>query len=187
MTNSLHTIANKLWTTIVVGGIVGALFGIVAMLWPHLTLSFFIYLFSALIIVISVIALGQSLANLKSDHVWWPSVLFAVCGISVGLFILINPAAAQSFLAILLAVYIISQALLDFAASSYTGDSRTRTPVIAMGILGIIFGLLVIVFPRLATEALVWVVGLYIFAHSIAIEYYAFKIRRHIKQLQKNL
>ena len=68
MTNSLHTIANKLWTTIVVGGIVGALFGIVAMFWPHLTLSFFIYLFSALIIVISVIALGQSLANLKSDR-----------------------------------------------------------------------------------------------------------------------
>ena len=51
-----------------VGGIVGALFGIVAMFWPHLTLSFFIYLFSALIIVISVIALGQSLANRQSKE-----------------------------------------------------------------------------------------------------------------------
>ena len=52
-----------------------------------------------------------------------------------------------------------------------------------MGILGIIFAFMVLLYPKLATEALVWVIGLYVVAHGVIIEYYAIKVRRQAKAL----
>ena len=105
-------------------------------------------------------------------------MLFAICGISIGVFILVNPGVAQAFLAVLMAVYIFSQSVLDLAIASYSDDKQTKTPVVIMGILGIIFGFMVLLYPKLATEALVWVIGLYVVAHGVIIEYYAIKVRR---------
>ena len=110
-------------------------------------------------------------------------MLFAICGISIGVFILVNPGVAQAFLAVLMAVYIFSQSVLDLAIASYSDDKQTKTPVVIMGILGIIFGFMVLLYPKLATEALVWVIGLYVVAHGVIIECYAIKVRRQAKAL----
>lgn len=184
MTDIQKTI-RKLWSTVAVGGVAGIIFGLIAMLWPHLTLSFFIYLFSIFILVVSVIVLGQSFTNIQANRLWWLSMIFAICGISIGLFILLNPSVAQAVLAILLAVYIFSQSLLDLVVASYSDDRNTKAPVIIIGILGVIFGFIVLLYPRLATEAMVWVVGLYVLVHSIVIEYYAFRVRSQAKQLHE--
>ena len=50
--------------------------------------------------------------------------------------------------------------------------------------LGIIFGFMVLLYPRLATEAMVWVIGLYILVHGVIIEYYAIRVRQQAKQLR---
>lgn len=180
----IQKIIKKLWTTVAIGGGASIIFGLIAMLWPHLTLSFFIYLFSAFVLIISVIVLGQSFTNIRVDRLWWLSMLFAVCGISIGIFILVNPEVAQAFLAVLLAVYIFSQSILDLVVASYSDDRSTKTPVIVVGILGIIFGFMVLLYPRLATEAMVWVIGLYILVHGVIIEYYAIRVRQQAKQLR---
>lgn len=184
MMTDIQKIIKKLWTTVAIGGAASIIFGLIAMLWPHLTLSFFIYLFSAFVLIISVIVLGQSFTNIRVDRLWWLSMLFAVCGISIGIFILVNPEVAQAFLAVLLAVYIFSQSILDLVVASYSDDRSTKTPVIVVGILGIIFGFMVLLYPRLATEAMVWVIGLYILVHGVIIEYYAIRVRRQAKQLR---
>ena len=185
MISNIQSIAQKLWGTVVTGGIVSIIFGLVAMLWPHITLSFFIYLFSIFVLLVSVVVLGQAFTNIRVDRLWWLSMLFAVCGISIGLFILVNPQVAQAFLAVLLAVYIFSQSLMDLVMASYSdnADKNTRWPIIAVGILGIIFGFVVLLYPQLATETMVWVIGLYILAHGLIVEYYAFRLRRQVKQL----
>ena len=63
-----------------------------------------------------------------------------------------------------------------------------KTPVIIIGILGVIFGFLVLLYPTLAADTMVWVVGLYILAHSISIEifsYRAYRAMRGVKKLVK--
>lgn len=183
MIANIRQIAKQLWTTAVIGGAISIIFGLIAMLWPHFTLSFFIYLFSIFVLLLSVIVLGQAFVNIRIDRLWWLSMLFAICGISIGVFILVNPDVAQAFLAVLMAVYIFSQSVLDLAIASYSDDKQTKTPVVIMGILGIIFGFMVLLYPKLATEALVWVIGLYVVAHGVIIEYYAIKVRRQAKTL----
>ncbi|MDO4271516.1 MAG: DUF308 domain-containing protein [Candidatus Saccharibacteria bacterium] len=187
MISSIRKITKELWWAAVTTGLVSIVFGLAAMLWPRSVLNIFIYLFSIIVLVVSVVVLGQTLVNLKSNRLWWLSMLFAICGISVGLYIMINPKVASDIIAILLSVYIFSQSLLDLVMASYSDDNKAKTPVVISGIAGVIFGFIVILMPSLATEALVWVVGLYILAHGLFIEYYSFKTRRQVKELSKRI
>lgn len=183
MINTIQQIVKQLWITAVASGAISIVFGLIAMIWPDLTLSFFIYLFSIFVLVVSVIVLGQSFTNIKIDPLWWLSMLFAICGISIGVFIIVNPDVAKAFLAVLLSVYIFSQSILDLIIASYSDDKTTKTPVVIMGILGIVFGFMVLLYPALATTAMVWVIGLFILVHGLAIEFYAFRARRYVFEL----
>lgn len=187
MLSNIRKMTSQLWGAIVAGGIVSILVGLATMLWPHQILSIFIYLFSIFVIIVSVIVLGQAFSNIATDRLWWMSMLFSICGICIGVFILANPAVAQGLIAVLLAIYIFSQALMDLIVASYTDDPRTKTPVLATGIIGILFGFVVLFYPRLSTEALVWVIGLYILAHGILVEYYSIKTRRTVKRITKDV
>ena len=187
MISNIRKITKQLWGAIVAGGLLSIIFGLATMLWPHAILSIFIYLFGIFVLVVSVVVLGRIFSNIGNDRLWWLSMLFAICGISLGLFVIVNPGVAQAFLAVLLAIYIFTQSLIDLVVASYSDDTRTRTPMIITGIVGVIFGFLVLFQPQLSTEALVWVIGLYILVHGIVTEYYAIRVRRSVKNLGKAL
>lgn len=187
MLSNIRKMTSQLWGAIVAGGMVSILVGLATMLWPHQILSIFIYLFSIFVIIVSVIVLGQAFSNIATDRLWWMSMLFSICGISIGVFIIANPAIAQGLIAVLLAIYIFSQALMDLVVASYTDDPHAKTPVLATGIIGVLFGFVVLFYPRLSTEALVWVIGLYILAHGILVEYYSIKTRRTVKRITKDV
>lgn len=181
--DDIHRIANKLWWTVIASGIVGILFGLASMIWPHLVITSFIYLFSLFVIAVSIVGLAQSLANIKIDPLWWLSVLFTICGVSIGVFVILNPDIAKGFLAVLLAIFIFSQALLDLIVASYTESREDKFPLIAIGIIGVVFGFVVLMQPRLATEAMMWVIGLYILIHGAAAVAYALRIKFALKEI----
>lgn len=187
MLSKIKQVTKELWWAAVVSGIISIIFGIVAIAWPDRTLNAFIYLFSIFVIAIAVVVLAQAFTNIRVDRLWWLSMLFAICGISIGVFIMVNPDAAKAFLAVILAVYIFTQSILDLIVASYADDSKSKTPMIAIGIIGLVFGFIVLFRPVLATNAMVWVIGIYILAHGIFTEYYAFKVRSSATRIAKSV
>ena len=109
MLAKLRKIAKSLWLLVATSGLVSIVVGLVAMIRPQLVLSVFIYLFGVLVLLISAIILGKSLLSVKKDNLWWTSMIFAVCGISIGTMVLANPIVAQAFIAAILAIYIFIQ------------------------------------------------------------------------------
>ena len=186
-TYSAQSIFKKLWSIISIGGIIGILFGLSAIIWPSTVLSIFIYLFSAVILAISIVVLGQALANIRVDGLWWLSMIFAICGISVALFIILNPRYVEGIIAVLFAVYIFSQSLMDIVAASYSDDKGARTPTVILGIISIILGFAVLFYPKLATTTLMWVIGVYALAHGIIIEYCTIRARRQLANMDQAL
>ena len=183
MLAKLRKIAKSLWLLVATSGLVSIVVGLVAMIRPQLVLSVFIYLFGVLVLLISAIILGKSL--LKKDNLWWTSMIFAVCGISIGTMVLANPIVAQAFIAAILAIYIFIQSLLGLIATSYSEDNESKPLVTTIGIIGVILGFLVLFQPRLATTGMMWIVGIYIFAYGLVAEYYAIRTYRKTKTLRQ--
>lgn len=186
MKSNLKKFTKGIWWCIATGGIVSIVFGLIALIWPNFILSFFIYVFSILVLTISAIVLGRSLTNIGIDRLWWLSMLFSICGISFGLFIMIDQEATRLLLSVTLAIYIFSESLLDLVAASYTDDNKSRAPILAIGITGIIVGFLVLIAPRETIESLIRFIGVYIIVHGAITEYYAIKLRRGIKNIGKS-
>ncbi len=182
ITRTKH-VASSVWWAVVFSGAIGILFGVASLLSPEVILNLFVYAFAAFAIVMSLIALAQSVTNVRLDPLWWLSSLIALCGISVGVYIMFNPTLMHSFLGILLAVFIFMQALLDLIMASYAEASTDKTVTVFMGIAGLLAGFIVLLQPQLAAQATVWVIGAYILVHGVIIEIYAFRIRDDIKTL----
>lgn len=180
-------IARSLWWSVVISGAIGIVFGLASLLWPVVILNFFVYAFAAFALVISTIALAQSITNLKLDPLWWLSSLLSLCGICLGIYIFFNPDNMHSFLGILLAVFIFVQALLDLIMASYAEASNDKTITVFLGIVGLIAGFIVLLNPGLAAAATVWIIGAYILVHGIMIEIYAFRIKDNMRMLFPNM
>lgn len=187
MISQIRKITGQLWGAIVAGGLISILFGLATMLWPHTVLSIFIYIFSAFVIIVSVVVLGRAVSEINDDRLWWLSMLFAICGISVGIYITMNPEIAQGLIAVLLAIYIFTQSLMDLIVASYTDDPQSKTPMLATGVIGVVFGFMVLFNPMLATDAMVWVIGLYILIHGVLVEYCSIRIRHSVKQVARDV
>lgn len=187
MKSNIRKVTGQMWGSVVAGGLVSIIFGLTTMLWPKAILSIFIYLFSVFVLVVSVIALGRSFSNMDINRLWWLQMLVAICGISIGIFIMTNPDIAQGLIAVLLAIYIFTQSLMDLIVASYTDEPGSKTSILATGIIGIVFGFTILFQPQLSTEALVWVIGLYVLVHGILVEYYAIRVRHTIKQVANDI
>lgn len=187
MLSQVKQVAKQVWWAAVIGGAVSIIFGIIAIAQPGRTLNAFIYLFSLFVIAVSVVNLAQSFADIKNNDRWWLSMIFAVCGISIGVFLMTNPEATKAFIGAIIAIYIFVQSLLDLIVASYSDDSESKSPMIAIGIIGLLFGFLVLFRPSLASEATMWVIGLYVLVHGLFTEYYAFKIRSGVKRVAKDI
>src|SRR5690348_5547461 len=59
------------WWLLLVRSIVTVLFGIAALVWPGLTLAFFIYLFGVFAIVEGIIAIAASIQERQFYKNWW--------------------------------------------------------------------------------------------------------------------
>ncbi len=178
-------VASSMWWAVVISGAIGILFGVASLLSPDIVLNLFVYAFAAFAIVMSLVALAQSITNVRLDPLWWLSSLLSLCGISIGVYIMFNPTLMHNFLGILLAVFIFMQALLDLIMASYAEASTDKTVTVFLGIAGLLAGFVVLLQPQLAAQATVWLIGAYILVHGIIIEIYAFRIRNNIKELFK--
>lgn len=187
MLSKIKQVARQVWWTAVIGGAISIIFGIIAIASPGRTLNAFIYLFSLFVIAISAASLAQSITDIKNNRLWWLSMLFAVCGISIAVYIMANPNVAKAFVAVILAIYIFVQSLLDLIVASYSDDAESKTPMIGIGIIGLLFGFLVLFRPVLASEAMVWVIGLYVLIHGVFTEYYAFRIRSRVGKVTRGI
>jgi uncharacterized membrane protein HdeD (DUF308 family) len=178
-------LTKEIWWLLVLTGIAGVVFGLLALLWPGLTLATLVYMFAIFTVVGGAFALFESISNIKKDRLWWLTLLFALVNIGVGVYLLRNPLVAAQLFVILLAIVIFIQAIFDLIVASYATKDEGRWTWIFSGILGLIAGVAIMVYPLASSIAFVWVLGLYALIHGVVAVAYAVQIRSEIKKLTK--
>ena len=181
----IKKVAKSVWWLFVLSGILSILFGLFAIFWPGLTVSILVLIFGIFITVAGISWLVMSFASMKTDKTWWLSMLFSVLCIVAGIYLFANPATTITIFVILVAVAVFARALVDLINASYSDDASSKWLWIMLGVLGIIFGVVILVYPAGATMAFVWVVGLYAVIRGIADVIYAFQIKSDVKKLVK--
>src|SRR5215217_8622130 len=150
------------WGALAIGGIFAIIIGLVAIIWPDVTLT-------VLVVLLGVYAFISGIFTVLVGAVWppgwglrWPMVLQGVLGIVVGVLVFIRPETAELVLLYVIAAWAISSGIFQIAAAL-----RLRRVIpdewasILGGIASVVFGVLLAVWPKGGLVALVWIFGVF--------------------------
>ncbi len=151
------------WWMGVLAGILTMLFGIAALFWPGLTLTTFVYLFSAYVLVWGVISVVKGFIDLTSGAaMWWLTLIFGFVAVGVGVYLVRHPLASFATLILLVGFTFIIRGVVDIVAG-FAGEQSSTGRVLSLmaGALGILAGVFLLTQPETGGVAFVWVLGLY--------------------------
>lgn len=171
------------WWTLALRGVAALAFGVLAFLWPGLTLAALILLWAVFALadgVMAVIAGGRG-------H-WWSLLIFGFVAIAAGVFALARPRLTALALLAVIAAWAILRGIFEIAAAIRLRRELTgEWLLMASGLLSIAVGVLLVMFPRAGLLTIVWLIGAYAFAAGVLLLVLAFRLRGVHQRLEPGL
>ena len=142
-------------------GLVAILFGVLALVWPGLTLAVLVYLFGFFALISGIAAVAAALRN-REMHGWGALLFEGILGILAGVVALIWPGITALAFLYLLAAWAIITGILQLIAPLAFPMSVGRGVLTALsGVLSIVFGVLIAAQPASGLLTVVWLIGIY--------------------------
>ncbi len=166
------------WWTLALRGALAIAFGVLAFLWPGLTLLALVILFAAYALSDGILSIVGGIRTAKRSERWWLMVLGGVLGIVAGVLAIVWPAiTAIALLALIAAWAIVTGVFQVFAAYRLRRLIEGERLLALAGVASVAFGILMFVFPTAGALAVVWVIAAYAIAYGVLLLTLAFRLR----------
>jgi uncharacterized membrane protein HdeD (DUF308 family) len=165
------------WWLVLLRGIFAILFGLVAFLWPGLTLVALVLLYGIYAMADGAVALYAALAGGGPVSRWW--LLFAgMLGLAVGIVTLAWPGITALALLVCIAVWALVRGVFEIvSAIQLRKVIDNEWWLVGSGVLSVLFGVVVLMAPGAGAIALVWVIGAYSIAVGCLLIGLAFRLK----------
>jgi uncharacterized membrane protein HdeD (DUF308 family) len=158
----MNDFLQKSWWMLALRGVAALLFGILAILWPNITLLVLVALFAAYAFITAGASVYAAIQNRKTDKGWWMVLLLGLFAFAAGVLAVIYPAVTALVLVLLMGANALVTGVLDIAiAVRLRKTISNEWLLILAGIVSVVFGILVMVFPGAGALAMVWIVSFY--------------------------
>jgi uncharacterized membrane protein HdeD (DUF308 family) len=174
----LHALAKNWWLE-VLRGVAAVIFGILAFVWPGLTLLTLVLFWGAYALVDGVLAIVAAIKGGNPMPRWWLAIV-GLAGIVAGVLTFLVPGITALVLLIFIAVWAIVLGVMEiYGAIRLRKEIEGEWLLILNGALSVLFGLILLWRPGVGALAVVWIIGAY--AIILGIIYIAFgvKLRKH--------
>jgi uncharacterized membrane protein HdeD (DUF308 family) len=170
---------SQYWWLVVLRGVLAILFGILAFIWPEITLLTLIIMFGVYAVVDGLIAVGTGLARTKDSPRWWTFLLEGLISIAAGLVALIWPGLATFVLLYVIAAWAVFTGVLEIVAAVRLRHEITNEWVLALGgVISVALGLLLFFQPAAGTLAIIWIIAAYAVIFGILLIMLGLRLRK---------
>src|SRR6266566_5024599 len=166
------------WWVPVLRGIAAIIFGVIAFVYPGLTVAVLVLLFGAWVLVDGVFRIVGAIGHRASDPDWGWQLVIGILGIVVGLLTFHAP----QITALALVIYIAAWALM-IGASEIAIAVKMRREIkgewflILMGLASIVFAVLLLWNPLAGAAALIWIIAWYAMIFGVLAIVFGFRLR----------
>ena len=166
------------WWVPVLRGIAAVLFGIMAFVYPGLTVAVLVLLFGAWILVDGVFRVIGAIGHRASDKEWGFDLIIGIMGIIIGFLTFHAPRITALALIIYIAAWALMIGATEIAlAIKLRREIKGEWFLILMGLLSIAFAVMLLWNPLPGALALVWLIGSYAIAFGILAVIFGFRLR----------
>jgi uncharacterized membrane protein HdeD (DUF308 family) len=175
----LHALA-KSWWLVLLRGIAGILFGLLAFAWPGLTLVTLVLLYGAYALVDGAFALAAAFTGAAKPAPTWWLIVVGLLGIAAGAVTFFWPGVTALVLILLIGGWSIAHGIFEvIGAIQLRKEIDNEWWLILAGALSVIFGLMVLVAPGAGALALIWVIGAYSIVFGAMLVGLSLRLRKH--------
>lgn len=162
------------WWILLLRGLAAIAFGVLAFVWPGLTLTTLILLFGIHCIVDGVVSLGVGSGSGR----FWPALLIAAISIGAGLVSFFYPGLTALVLVYVIAAWAIVRGILEIMyAIEVRKAIEGELLLILAGLASVIFGVLILVYPSAGALSIVWIIGSYAIVFGLLLVLLSFRVK----------
>ena len=166
------------WWLLALRGLAAVIFGVLAFVWPGITLLTLIWLFGAFALVNGILSLVLATKAPKGYPRFGSLILGGLLGILAGLLTFVMPGITALGLLILIAAWALITGILEIVAAIKLRKTITgEWMLILAGLASVVFGILLILQPAAGALVMVLWIGAYALVFGILLFVLAFKMR----------
>ena len=171
-------VLSRNWWALALRGLAAIVFGVLAFVWPGITLWALVLLFGAYMLVDGIFAIVAAVRAAGREARWWLLFVEGVLGVLAGLVAFLLPGITALALLYLVAAWAIFTGILQIVgAVRLRREIEGEWALILGGLLSVIFGVLLAVLPGPGILALVWLIGAYAVVSGVLLIVLAFRVR----------
>jgi uncharacterized membrane protein HdeD (DUF308 family) len=173
------------WWAIAIRGVVALLFGILAFVWPGITLLALVMLFAAYAIldgVFSIIAAINLPRTAVSEHGlrWWALLIEVILGIVAGALAIWLPGITALVLLYIIAFWAVITGIFEIITAIRLRKEISGEWLMAIsGVASVVFGVLLLLFPGSGALAIIWLIGAYAIIFGVLLLTLAIRLRKY--------
>jgi len=168
------------WWALALRGVLGIVFGIIALVMPAATMLSLVLVFAAYMLIDGILAIVAAVRAARHREKWVWLTLEGVVNIVTAALAVLLPGLTVVVFVLLIAFWALLSGGLMLGAAFRLQPDHGRGWLIFGGIISIIYGALLIVAPLLGALVLTWWLGAYALVFGITLLVLAFKLRsRH--------
>lgn len=181
----LNSAVRAVWWSILLRGVFAVIFGIVAWVWPGITVLALVYLFGIYALIDGVIAVAHGIKVRGTGSRWGWQIVDGVISIAAGIVAFAWPGVTALVGLLLIAAWAVVIGISEIVGAfqlkkvGYSDWGWT----LASGILSVIFGIVLFASPAVGLRSLIWLVGLFAVVFGIVTIIAALRAHSAVKQL----
>ena len=150
------------WGWVVLRGVAGVLFGVLAFVWPGLTLAALVVVWGAYALADCVLALISAWRVRDQGKPFWAMAIVGLLGIAAGIVAFIWPGITALVLLLFIAAWAVVMGVFQIIAAIRLRKEIQNEWLLALsGVLSVLFGIVMFVHPGAGAVALIWVIAAY--------------------------
>jgi uncharacterized membrane protein HdeD (DUF308 family) len=168
------------WWMLALRGVAALIFGILAFVWPGMTLLGLVFLFGAYALLNGILSLVAAFKAPEGMANKGSLIFLGLLSIVAGLLTFFIPGITALGLVLLIAAWALVNGVIEIvAAIKLRKVVRNEWLLILAGVLSVVFGILLLLQPGVGGLALIFWIGAWAIVMGILLLILAFKIRSH--------
>jgi len=168
------------WWAVAIRGVLGILFGLVALFLPGATMLSLVLLFAAYAFVDGIFGIVSAVRAAREGERWGLLVLEGIIDIATAVIAFLWPGITVLAFVLLVAVWAILTGALMLSAAFRLEVEDGRWWLVLGGIVSLLYGALLVVAPIIGAVVLTWWLGAYALVFGVALLVLAFRL--HARQ-----
>src|SRR5436190_7529678 len=166
------------WWVPVIRGVAAIIFGIMALVYPGLTVAVLVLLFGAWVLVDGIFRVIGAIGHRASDPDWGWQLVIGILGITIAFLTFHAPAITALALVIYIAAWALMIGATEIAvAFKLRREIKGEWFLILMGLASIIFAGLLLWNPLAGAAALIWIIAWYAVIMGVLAIIFGFRLR----------